>query len=158
MRAMFKLDSEAVLLRTFRAKDRKRVELSRDVKLPLYVRHYVAWTHPAGGRVYLIFAVPGGAPTGIVFDSHGAGPAVPHMCDWCRCSGLGERIGLLTARLSSTHVVGVHVCSDLGCQRKLEDEANRRGDSVLPAMDALVDRMAAFAAGGLNINLRADRG
>jgi hypothetical protein len=150
---MFKLDSEDALLETFRSRDRKLVEVSREVPLPAYVRHYLAWPHPAGGRVFLVFAVPGGTPTGIVFDTHGAGPPVPHMCGWCHCSGLGSRVGLLTARLSGKRTVGVHVCADLGCAQKLEDQANRSGDSVLPAMHALVERMGRFATEGLRIDL-----
>src|SRR4051812_44681863 len=99
---MFKLDSEEAPLASFRPRDRKAVQLSTDVKLPLFVRDYLAWTDPAGGRVYLVFAVDGGAPTGILFDTNGgAGPAVPHMCDWCHCCGTGTQVGLLTAHLNS---------------------------------------------------------
>ena len=66
---MFKLDSEAALLKAFRPKDRASVEISAEVKLPALVRHALAWTHPAGGRVYLVFSAPKGVPTGIVFVS-----------------------------------------------------------------------------------------
>lgn len=150
---MFKLDSEEALLRAFRTRDRKHVELSREVKLPLFVRHYLAWQHPAGGRLYLVFAVPGGAPTGIMFDTNGPGPAVAHMCHWCQSSGLGSRVGLLTTKASSKRIVGVHVCSDLGCAQRLEDEANRSGRSPVPALHALVERMGLFASKGLGIDL-----
>lgn len=154
---MFKLDSEEALLEAFRPKDRKLVELSREVKVPVFVRHYLAWTHPAGGRVYLVFAVPEGPPTGIVFATHGDGPAVPHLCHWCRCTGPGTQVGLLTARFNSKRIVGVHVCSDLGCQGRLEDEANRAGRSVVPAMAALMERMARFARDALKIDLSSAR-
>jgi hypothetical protein len=150
---MFKLDSEAVLLEAFRPRDRKHVELSREVKVPAFVRHYLAWTHPAGGRAFLVFAVPGGLPTGIVFDTNGAGPPVPHICDWCHAPGLGSQVGLLTARVSGKKTVGVQICSDLSCQRKLEDEADRSGRSVLPAMGQLLERMGRFATEGLGIDL-----
>lgn len=150
---MFKIASEKDLLSTFRVKDRKLVEISKDVKLPLFVRNYLAWPHPAGGRMFLVFCIPDGTPTGLVFDTHGDGPAVPHMCDWCRCAGLGSRVGLLTTRASGKRTVGVHVCSDLGCQQKLEDEADRSGNSVLPSMAALMLRMARFASEGLNIDM-----
>lgn len=152
---MFKLDSEKALLDAFRPRDRKHVELSREVKVPVFVRHYLAWTHPAGGKVYLVFAVPGGAPTGLVFERHGEGPSVPHLCNWCRCSGLGSRVGLLTTRVNGKRTIGVHVCSDLACQQKLEDEADRSGRSVLPAMAALIERMGRFAQEGLGIDLTA---
>lgn len=149
---MFKLDSEKALLDSFRPKDWQHVELTPDVKLPLFVRSYLTWAHPAGGRRYLVFAVPGGVPTGIVFDTNGAGPGVPHMCDWCHSPGLGTGVGLLSARVTGRRTVGVHVCSDLGCQQKLEDEANRSGRSVLPAMDALLGRMGRFAHEALKID------
>jgi FBP C-terminal treble-clef zinc-finger len=154
---MFKLDSEAQLLEAFRPRDRKLVELSREVTPPVFVRHYLAWPHPAGGRVYLVFAVPGGAPTGIAFSTSGAGPPVPHLCDWCHCVGLGTGVGLLTARLNSRRTIGVHVCSDLGCQRKLEDQADRAGRSALPALATLVERMGRFATEGLKIDMSPDR-
>ncbi len=151
---MFMLDSEEALLSAFRPKDRKVVELTPEVKLPMFVRDYLAWRHPAGGRVYLVFSVPGGVPTGIVFDTNGgAGPSVPHMCEWCHCPGMGTHVGLLTATVNSKKRVGVHICSDLSCQQKLEDEANRSGRSVLPAMAKLVERMGRFASEGLGIDL-----
>jgi hypothetical protein len=154
---MFKLDSEKALLDAFRPRDRKLVELSRDVKLPLFVRHYLAWSHPAGGRMFLVFAVPNGLPTGIVFDTNGAGPAVTHMCNWCHCSGLGSTVGILTARRSGKRSVGVFVCADLGCQARLEDEADRAGRSVLPAMAAMLERVGSFAQQGLGIDLYGGR-
>jgi hypothetical protein len=150
---MFKLDSEQDLLKAFRPRDRALVELSSEVKLPLFVKHCFTWAHPAGGRVFLLFAVPGGAPTGIAFDTNGGGPSVAHLCDWCRVPGLGSRVGLLTTRLNSKKVVGVHVCSDLGCRQRLEDEADRTGRSAVPATQELVARMGAFASEGLGIDL-----
>jgi len=151
---MFKLDSEKALLETFRPRDRKSVQLSPDVTLPMLVRDYLAWTHPAGGRVYLVFSVPGGVPTGIVFDTNGgAGPSVPQMCDWCHCGGLGTQVGLLVARVNSKKRVGVHLCSDLSCKKKLEDEADLSGRSVIPAMENLIARMGRFASEALKIDL-----
>lgn len=151
---MFKLDSEAALLNAFRPKDRKGLELSPDLRFPVIVTDYLAWTHPAGGRVFLVFAAPKGAPTGIAFDSNGGASAgVPQMCDWCHCSGQGTGVSMLTAKLNARRRVGVYLCSDLGCGRKLEDEANRSGDSVRPAMEKLVARMARFATEGLHMDL-----
>lgn len=151
---MFKLDSEKALLAAFRPKDRKLVELPPGFTFPAVVHDYLAWPHPAGGRVFLVFAVPKGAPTGIAFDTNGAGdPGVPHLCDWCHGSSAGTGVGLLTATLTGKKRVGVHVCSDLGCQRKLEDEANRSGRSVRPAMEKLLARMGRFASEGLQMDL-----
>jgi hypothetical protein len=151
---MFRLDSEEALLETFRPRDRRAVELPRGLAFPLFVRDYLAWTHPAGGRVCLVFAMPSGVPTGIVFDSNGGTDAsLPQMCEWCHCSGMDSRVGLLAARLNSKKRVGVYVCSDLSCKQKLEDEADRSGRSVLPAMEKLIDRMGRFSTDALKIDL-----
>ncbi len=153
---MFKLESEKALMDAFRTKDRPQVELTRELQLPLFVRHYVAWKHPAGERLYLVFAVPGGAPTGIVFDSFkGEGLAVPQMCHWCHSPSAGADIAMLMTKVSSKRTIGVQVCADLSCQRKLEDEADRSGRSVLPAMNTLLERMGRFAHEGLGIELTA---
>jgi hypothetical protein len=155
---MFKLDTEQALLDAFRPKDRKAVEVTSDVKLPALVRDYLAWSHPSGAYTYLVFAVPGGAPTGIVFETNGGpGPPVPQMCDWCHSSGLGNQIGLLTARLNAKKRVGVNVCTDLSCRSKLEDEANRSGRSVVPMLEKLVARMGRFASEALQIDLTGAR-
>ncbi|MFT3837477.1 MAG: FBP domain-containing protein [Myxococcaceae bacterium] len=151
---MFKLDSNDALLDSFRPKDRKTVELPTHVTMPLFVRNYLAWPHPAGGRVFLVFSTPGGVPTGIAFDTNGQGVAtVPAMCDWCHYSGPGNTVGLLTATLNNKKRVGVHVCTDLSCQQKLEDDANRSGRSVLPMMEKLIERMGRFASEALKIDL-----
>lgn len=150
------LESENALLSAFRPRDRKLVELAPDLKLPMFVRDYLAWSHPAGGRVYLLFAVRGGSPTGIVFDSNGGtgpGALVPQMCDWCHCGGMGTQVALLTARLNSHKRVGVHLCSDLSCRQKLEEDADRSGRSVVPAMAKLVERMGRFASEALKMEL-----
>jgi hypothetical protein len=140
---MFKLTTEAALLATFRYGDRRRVELSRDVTLPIVVNDYLTWVF--GKRVFLVFALPGDGPRGIVFDSSGAGPPVPHMCDWCQQVGLGARVGLLTARRDRERTAGILVCADLGCRDRLEYVANRAGIDVEPAMRTLLQRMGRFA-------------
>jgi hypothetical protein len=155
---VFKLDSEAALLAAFRPKDRPRVEVAPDLSFPLAVHDYLAWRHPAGGRVFLVFAVPGGAPTGIAFDAaEGPGPSVPHLCQWCHSSVEGNGVGLLTATLNGTKRIGVHVCSDLSCGQKLEEAANRLGQSVRPMMVKLVARMGQFASEGLKMDLSGQR-
>lgn len=151
---MFKLDSEASLLRAFRPKDRPAVEVAPEVVLPLFVRDYLAWRHPSGAYAYLVFSVPGGVPTGIVFDiTGGAGATVPQMCDWCHTSGFGNGVALLTATLNARKRVGVTVCADLSCKQKLEELANRGGYSVLPSMQRLLERMGRFASDTLQIDL-----
>lgn len=151
---MFRLESEEALLATFRPKDRKAVQLVPEIQLPLFVRDYLAWKHPAGSYLYLVFSAPGGVPTGITFDTNGSvGPSVPAMCDWCHCSSAGTEVSLLTAQRNARKLVGVHVCSDLSCKQKLEEEADRQGKSVVPAMEKLIERMARFATEALDIDL-----
>ncbi|MBM4379580.1 MAG: FBP domain-containing protein [Deltaproteobacteria bacterium] len=150
---MFRIGSEEALLEAFRPKDRKQVTVPREMKFPLIAQHYHAWAHPAGGRVFLVFAVKGGVPTGIAFDVDGGIAAVPKMCDWCHCGRLGNQVGLLSARLNAKKTVGVHVCTDLGCKQKLEDAANRGGSSPLPGIERLVARMGRFAEEALGIDL-----
>jgi hypothetical protein len=151
---MFKIDSEEELLKTFRPRDRKHVELTKDLQFPLRATDYLAWVHPSGGRVFLVFAAPKGPPIGLVFDSNGgAGPGVVQMCHWCHGHAAGTGVGLLTAKVNSKRRVGVHVCIDLGCAKKLEDEANRTGESVRPKMQKLIERMGEFASGALGIDL-----
>lgn len=151
---MFRLSSEAALRACFRPKDADIFEPSTTMTFPLLVRDYVAWTHPAGGRVYLVFALPGGTPTGLVFQSNGGPTAgVGQMCDWCHAWGAGSEVALLTTRLNASRRIGVHVCSDLSCRRKVEDEANRAGRSPLPALRQLVERIGQFASDGLRIDL-----
>jgi hypothetical protein len=140
---MFELKTEADLLAVFRYRDRKHVELSRDVTLPSYVSHYLTWSH--GRRVFLVFALPGAAPKGIVFESGSEGPPVPQMCDWCQQVGLGAQVGLLTARRDRQRTVGVLVCSDLGCRDRLDYVAARAGVDAEPAIRALLQRMDRFA-------------
>jgi hypothetical protein len=151
---MFKLDTEQQLLDTFRPKDAQLVQLVPEVMPPKFVRSYLAWKHPAGNYVFLVFAVPNGTPTGIVFESNGGtSAAVPSMCDWCHCYGIGAKVAMLTARLNAKKRVGVYVCSDLSCQQKLEDEADRAGRSVVPDLEKLIERMGKFASDALKIDL-----
>lgn len=152
---MFNLDSEDTLRATFRPKDAKLLELPPGLKFPMFVRDYLAWTHPAGGRVFLVFAAPGKQPIGLVFDGKGSGgPSVPAMCDWCHCSSLGTGVGLLTAQVNAKKRVGTHVCADLSCRQKLEQESDRSGRSVVPAVEQLLERMGRFASEALKIELR----
>lgn len=140
---MFELTTEASLLATFRPVDRRRVELSPDLRLPIVVNDYLTW--PFGKRVFLVFALPGASPRGIVFESEEPGPPVSHMCDWCQQVGLGARVGLLTARRDRERTAGVLVCSDLGCRERLEYFAERKGVDVGPKITTLLQRMNRFA-------------
>jgi hypothetical protein len=151
---MFRVVSEDALRAAFRPKDAAVFEPPPGVKYPFGVIDYLAWVHPAGGRVYLLFAVPGGTPTGVAFQNNGGSAvAVAQMCDWCHTIGSGTEIAMLTAQLNANKRLGVNLCSDLSCARKLEDQANLSGRSPRPALRALVDRIGAFARDGLKIDL-----
>ena len=151
---MFTLDSEDALLKAFRPKDRRWVEPPPGVSLPVTVPHVLSWVHPAGGYRYLVFCTPGGVPTGVVFDTNGGGgAAIPAMCDWCHHTGVGTEVGLLTAQLNGKKRVGVYLCSDLSCDLKVEDEANRAGRDPAPELARLIDRMGRFASEALKIDL-----
>lgn len=150
---MFTLASEADLVASFRPKDQRGLELEPGVQFPLTVEHYFAWRHPAGGKVFLVFATPGGVPTGIAFDSNGA-VDTPAMCDWCHQTASGNGVGFLMATVNGRKRVGVHLCVDLSCQQKIEEHVNRLGMSLAPAMKNLVARMGRFASEGLQIDLQ----
>lgn len=152
---MFRLDNEARLRQAFRPKDASLLELPPQVSFPLVVLDYLAWSHPAGGRVFLVFAFGKGAPaTGIVFDSSQAAAGTgPQLCDFCHLTGVGTGVGLLTARLNSRKRLGVHACVDLSCKVKIEDEASRSGRSSLPLIEKMLERVARFASEGLRIDL-----
>ena len=150
---MFRLETEDSLRAAFRPKDRDPLSLPPGAAFPMVVRDCLAWTHPAGGRVYLLFAAPGGAPTGIAFETNGgSGAGVAHMCDWCHFVGAGNQVGLLTAKVNGRTRAGVNVCRDLSCKQKLEDEADRQGASVRPALEKLIARIGRFAREALKID------
>ncbi len=139
---MFKLPNEASLLATFRPGDRKHVQITRDVPLPLVVNHYLAWSY--GKLSFLVFAAAGRSPRGIVFEGSSGGAAVPQMCNWCHQLAPGNRVDLLTARRDARSTVGVIVCADLKCCERLEDMADRHGLDLDRAMQALLQRMDQF--------------
>ncbi len=150
---MFKLDDEKALLESFRTRDRKHVELPADLKFPIILRDYVAWAHPSGGRLYLVFAPAEGHPTGVVFDTNGGGGQVPQLCAWCHSSAGAGGVAMLTATASNKKRVGVWVCGDLSCKAKVEEACNLAGRPLHDALATLVARMSQFAAEALRIDL-----
>ena len=65
---MFRIETEKDLLQAFRPRDRKTLELPADLKFPLFVRDYLAWSEPAGTRVFLVLPSQGSRlPVGIAF-------------------------------------------------------------------------------------------
>ena len=152
---MFRIDSESAFIEAFRPKDRGALELPEGIRFPLFVRDYLAWSDPSGVRAYLLFSVPKGAPTGIVFrrDQQGGEPGIARMCEWCHATGPADRIGLLTADRNARKRVGISLCLDLSCKQTLEDAANRAGRSALDASKELLERIGRFAEEALQIDL-----
>ncbi|MFP2902225.1 FBP domain-containing protein [Corallococcus sp. 4LFB] len=155
---MFRIESEKELLRAFRSRDRKYVELPKGTQLPLFVRDYLAWVDPYGVRVFLVFVAPGSKHlTGIAFRraQQGDPTLAPKMCDWCWTSTDAE-IGLLTTDVDSKRRVGVNLCLDLRCGERLQAQADRAGRSTLDENAQLIQRMARFAAEALGYEPGAD--
>jgi FBP C-terminal treble-clef zinc-finger len=152
---MFRIETEKDLLQAFRPRDRKTLELPEGIKFPLFVRDYLAWSEPAGTRVFLMLPSPGDSrqPVGIAFrrDSPGGGPG-SCMCDWCHSYGAADEIGLLTTDVSSKRRVGINLCIDLRCKEKLESAADLSGRHPRELLQPLMERMVRFASEALRIH------
>jgi hypothetical protein len=151
---VFRLETDKALIKSFRSRDQRLIEMPAGVTFPLFVRDYLVWTETSGARVYLVFAAPGTRePIGIIFRrDHGEGGArVASLCDWCHTYGSSTEVGLLSTAVSSKRRVGVHLCLDLRCKEKLEDAADRSGRSPRQALDQLQEKMYRFAHEALGI-------
>lgn len=152
---MFRIETEKDLLNAFRPRDRKHVELPPDMRFPLFVRDYRAWSDPTHVRTFLVLSEPrSGRPMGIVFrrDQQPGGTVVSHMCDWCHSHGTSDQVGLLTAEASSKRRVGVNLCLDLRCGEKIEDAANLSGRNTRELMRQYMERVVRFVHEGLGID------
>ncbi|XXF76794.1 FBP domain-containing protein [Myxococcaceae bacterium GXIMD 01537] len=150
---MFRLETDRDLIKSFRPRDQRAIEMPKGIKFPMFVRDYLAWRESSGARMYLVFGAPGThKPIGIIFrkDSE-AGPPVAALCDWCHTYGSSNEVGLLTTAVSSKRRVGVHLCLDLRCKEKLEDAANRTGHHPREGLERLHERMFRFAHEALGI-------
>jgi hypothetical protein len=151
---MFKIDSEKALFEAFRPRDRKHLIAPAGKTFPLVSLDYLAWPDEHGERMFLLFQGAGETvPTGITFhkDHQSASYPAPRVCHWCMAYGSSDKIGMLSAFVTSKRHVGVFVCLDLGCGARVEDDANRRGKSARDAMHALVEKMARFSREALGI-------
>jgi hypothetical protein len=152
---MFRLETDRTLIESFRARDRRVIEMPSGVTFPLFVRDYLAWTETSGARVYLVFTAPGSRkPIGLIFrrDASDAGAPSSRICDWCHSYGSSYEVGLLTTDATSKRRVGVTLCLDLRCKEKLEDAADRAGRHPLKALEQLQERMFRFAREALGID------
>lgn len=150
------LQSEDDLLHAFRPRDRKHVFLPPDLKFPVELNPVFVWLEPSGVRVYLLaHQVHWEAPVGIAFrrDQKGSPSSPPGMCDWCLSTGSSDQIGLLTASVDSRRRVGVNLCLDLGCMRKLEGFAEASGMRLEQVSVRYFERMERFFRRALEMEL-----
>lgn len=144
---MFRIDSEQDLLDSFRPSDRSTVTLPENVKYPLFVRDYLAWTEPAGVRAFLVYADPDSRSKtlGIAFRSDQSRAPVAQHCEWCKSFGGSNDIGLLTAEASDRKRVGIHLCRGLNCHEKLETRSHLSGENSRMLNRQLIARISTFA-------------
>jgi hypothetical protein len=75
------------------------------------------------------------------------------MCDWCLSTGTSDQIGLLTASVDARRRVGVNLCLDLGCMRKLEGFAEASGMKLEGVSARFFERMERFFRLALEIEI-----
>lgn len=151
----FEIHSEEDLIEVFRPRDRKHVFLPQNLHFPILIRSYMTWTEPSGVRVYLVFKKPEwNHALGIAFrrDQQGSLPSPTGMCDWCLDYGPSDKIGLLTATVTHKKRIGVNLCLDLSCIRKLETTANLTGQDFDKLVTKLLDKMERFYNDGLQVD------
>lgn len=138
---------------TFRAIDQDEVYVPPDLKFPIGVRDYLAWTEPSGHRVFLVFVEPySQEKLGIVFHrTHGTADTPAAMCQWCHAVRAGGAVALLTAAVTKRRRVGLHLCANLNCRENalstpgIHDfiesiSANERVKRILVRMSAFARR------------------
>ena len=152
---MFRLETDQALVRAFRPRDRRLIEMPADVRFPHFVRDYLVWTETSGARVYLVFGAPGTRkPVGVIFRREVQPSQEPgaNMCDWCHTVGSSLEVGLLTVEVTSRRRAGMYLCRDLRCKEKVEDAADRAGRHPLEAFQRLNARIFHFAQEVLGID------
>ncbi len=153
---LFRIDSEADLISSFRRRDQKHVELPRKASFPMTFRHYVAWSEPSGVRVFIVFSRPQwAAPLGIVFKRYQStvvgATAGSGMCEWCHAHGMSDQIGLLSADVDSKRRVGVNLCLDLGCQDRIANTPGLPPQRAKDLTEQMMRRLARFSKDALEI-------
>jgi hypothetical protein len=149
-RTVFILQSEKELLRAFRPKDQRKLELPPGLSFPLFVRDSFSWVDSAGARTFVVFQDDATKrPLGIAFRRDGSGGVGSQMCDWCH--SMGSDVALLTAAQNSKKRVGAWLCRDLNCPGKLDEQADLAGRSSVGPRRRMVERMQRFAREALRI-------
>lgn len=151
---MFRIDTDKDFLQAFRPRDRKHVEIPPELKFPLVVLDCLTWTDGPNGRSFVVFNAPGDKqPTGVAFrrDQSGGGANGARLCEWCHTYGAPDTVGLLTTDLNSKKRVGISLCLDLACAKRVEEVADRSGRNARVMMKTVLERMARFTREALKI-------
>lgn len=143
---MFRIESEKELRDCFRPIDRDAIELTSEMKFPIYVRDYLSWVEPSGARTYLVYESPDSEKTfGIAFKRNPGRPSPTNFCEWCHSVGASSEIGLLSADASDRRRVGINLCLDLSCVSKLEARSSLTGENSRHLARELVAKFSDFA-------------
>jgi len=135
------------LIRSFRQRDQKHVQIPKSMPFPLELGNYLAWNEPSGVRVYLVFKKPEWPrPVGVVFrrDQPGGSASPACMCEWCHATGPADEVGLLTVTVNAHRRVGLNLCLNLDCVDKLETSAQLMGQDASKSVEKHRERMAHF--------------
>lgn len=141
------LEIESDLIKLFRSRDQRHIQIPRSMTFPLSFEDYFTWSEPNGIYQYLLFRKNGdGEPVGVVFDRSDAGllAASAHMCYFCRSFGPGDEIDMLAVTPTSKNVIGIYSCIDLSCDEKLETTAKLSKKSFEKLKEELLERMTIF--------------
>lgn len=144
---MEQVKSEEELLNAFRLRDRKFVEIPKDMRFPLMFSHYLAWTESSQARVFMVFKHPSWKSIAAVAfrRRHStAGNAAGGMCDWCNSVGGSDQVGLLSFTVDANTSVGLMLCLDLACINRLESVAEISGKDFGKLSKILLERINRF--------------
>ena len=148
---MFKVTTEKELANAFRPRDRRTLVMPPKVTFPLYIRDYLAWPDPAGGRLFVLFEEPGtGHALGLAFRDDGEKGA-NGLCEWCHNVGNVPGVSLMMCEKNSKRAIGTWLCKDLACGNRVENMADLAGRNGQTARKQVLERMWKFAHEGLGI-------
>ncbi len=137
--------SDRALIKAFRLRDRKHVELPKKFIFPFEFEYYLTWSEPSGAHRYLVFPHENQL-CGIVFkrNHHQKDTQTGRLCDWCHAYGPADQIDLLTIALNSRTTIGVILCLDLSCLQKIEYTIKNSKKTFDQHALELVNRMTHF--------------
>jgi hypothetical protein len=117
---MIRIADEKYLLASFRELDRDEVILTQEIKFPIGISDYFAWTEPSGNKAFLVLVDPvSNKPLGAVMHKYKGGEVTVGMCEWCHTVRGSDVVGMMTAAVSEKKRVGTYVCTDLKCKENI---------------------------------------